>query len=507
LWQSNFNPFSPAVNWYSIGALYETLMYINTLNGKATPMLATGYQWSNGNKTLTFTTRQGVQWSDGQAFSAADVAFTFNLMKKFSGLDFQSIWSVLKSVQAQGANKVVMTFQQPAVPFFYFIAGKQPIVAQHIWSSIKNPVTYADAQPVVTGPFTVQQVSPQTITFVRNPHYWQPGKPYLDKVLYPAFTSNPPANLYLAEGKAQWGGQFIPNIQAYYVSRDPANNHYWFPPNENVNLYINTTAYPLSVTAVRQALAYAIDRQRVSTIGEYGYEPPANQTGVVLPTFASWYDKSLADKYNYTFNPQKAISILKAAGFTRSGSGPFMTPKGKPLSFSVINVGGNTDWVASLEVVRSDLQQVGIGLTVENLSQNDYQSRIYNGQFDLAYDTDTVGPNPYYTYQNVLFSGNSAPIGKAASSNYERWMSPQTDALLKQFAGTTDSARQHAIVNQLQQIMLQDVPVIPVTEGVSWYQWSTKQFAGWPTQQNPYANPAPYNTPDWEQVLLNVHLK
>ncbi len=53
--------------------------------------------------------------------------------------------------------------------------------------------------------------------------------------------------------------------------------------------------------------------------------------------------------------------------------------------------------------------------------------------------------------------------------------------------------------------MLEDVPVIPVTEGVAWYEWSTKNFAGWPTQQDPYAAPAPWNLPDWEVVLLHLY--
>ena len=77
--------------------------------------------------------------------------------------------------------------------------------------------------------------------------------------------------------------------------------------------------------------------------------------------------------------------------------------------------------------------------------------------------------------------------------------------LIEQFAGTTDSSEQHKIMNQIQGIMLEEVPVIPVTESVSWYQYDTKALAGWPTKDDPYAAPAPWNIPDWEQVLLKVH--
>jgi peptide/nickel transport system substrate-binding protein len=507
LWTGNFNPFSGAVNWTSEGIIYEPLVYVNLLTGKATPWLASAYQWGNNNKTLTFTIRHGVQWTDGQPLTAADVLFTFNLLKKYPSADLQAVWSVLKSVQQQGTDKVVFTFAQSAVPFFFFIADLNGIVAQHVWSKVGNPTTYNDSHPVGTGPFMLGPSSPQTITYVRNPHYWQPGKPYLDKVLYPAFTSNPPANLLLAEGKADWGGQFIPNINAYYVSRDKANNHYWFPPTDNVSLYINQTVPGLNNKLVRQAMAYAIDRNRVSLIGEYGYEPAANQTGIVVPTFAGWQDKAAAAKFNYSYNPAKATALLEQAGAKKNGSGVYVL-NGKPLSFDVINVGGNTDWVSSLEVIASEMKAVGIGINIDNLSQTDYVNKAYNGQFQLLYDTPpSAGPSPYYELRETLCSCNTAPIGKVASSNYERWQDPQTDALFKQFEATTDSATQHAVINKLQAIMLENVPVIPVTEGVAWYQYSTAKFAGWPTQQNAYASPAPYNWPDWEVVLQNLHLK
>ena len=65
-------------------------------------------------------------------------------------------------------------------------------------------------------------------------------------------------------------------------------------------------------------------------------------------------------------------------------------------------------------------------------------------------------------------------------------------------------ATQHSIVNKLQQVMLKEVPVIPVTESVDWFQYDTGSFTGWPTPGNPYAQPAAYNYPDWGQLLLRL---
>ncbi|MBV9381240.1 MAG: hypothetical protein JO242_11275, partial [Streptosporangiaceae bacterium] len=136
-WNCSFNPFLPSVlnTGVTMGQVYEPLVFINTLqSGKTTPWLATAWAWGNNNKTLTFTIRNGVKFNDGTPMTAADVVFTFNLMKKFSALDINSVWSVLSSVTQSGASQVVMTFKAPSVPYFYYIGDQVPIVPEHIWS-------------------------------------------------------------------------------------------------------------------------------------------------------------------------------------------------------------------------------------------------------------------------------------------------------------------------------------------------------------------------------------
>ncbi|HLB17749.1 MAG TPA: ABC transporter substrate-binding protein [Gaiellaceae bacterium] len=501
-WTCGFNPFNPSVQPFSFGPVYEELVFVNGLkSGATTNWLASGHAWSNHNKTLTFTIRSGVKWSDGKAFTAADVLYTFKLLKAHPALDLNAAWSVLKSVSQKG-NKVVFNFKSSAVPYFYYIGGQTPIVPKHIWSSIKNPVTSKDSSPVGTGPYKMGNCSPQVIKYTKNPNYWQKGLPKIETVYYPAFTSNDPANQQLASGKAQWGSQFIPNIKAYYLSKSP-DHHIWFPPLVNVSIFINLKDPILSNVAVRKAMAYAIDRSRVSKIGEYGYEPPSNQTGIVTPTFSSWLDQNLAKKV--TYNPAKAVAILTAAGFKKSG-GVFHTPSGKALSFRIINIGGYSDWVASVQIIQSQLKAVGIKITAENLSSTTYDADVYNGKYQLAYDgNESGGPAPYYELRQLLYSKNSAPIGKAASSNWERYSNPATDALIDQYGATTNAATQQAIIRKLEAVMVNFVPVIPITEGVDWYQYNTKDITGWVTQNDPYAKPAAYEVPDWGVMLL--HLK
>jgi peptide/nickel transport system substrate-binding protein len=511
LWNCGFNPFNGNVNFLAFGPVYEPLVYVNLLSGKATPMLASSYKWGADNKTLTFTIRSGAKWSDGQPVTADDVVYTFMLIKSNSALDLQSVWSVLSDVSKTGSNQVTMTFQSAAVPYFYYIANGQPIVPQHIWSQVKDPVAENNPTPIGSGPYLIQQggCTPQNIAYTRNPNYWQSGLPYLDKVNYPAFTDNDPANQYLATGQAQWGGQFIPNIDTYYVNKDKANRHYWFPPIQNVNIFMNLSHKPFDNKLVRQALAYGVDRAKVSRIGEYGYQPPGNQTGVVTPTFNDWYDAGQAAKYNYKFDPAKAQSLLQQAGYTKGSDGIFKDSSGNRLSFPIISISGYTDWTASLQVVADNLKQIGVEVKEQDFSHDDYFNKLFNGDFQLGYGSlsTSPGPNPFYELRNTLDSATSAPIGQTASGDYGRWTDSTTDHLFDQFGATTDSAEQHRLMKQIQGIVLEQVPFIPVTESVAWYQYDTKVFAGWPTPGDAYAAPAPWNIPDWEQVLLRLHKK
>jgi peptide/nickel transport system substrate-binding protein len=505
LWTCGFNPLNASDTLLSVGFMYEPLVFVNPLQGgKPTPMLASSYAWGAGNKSLTFTIRAGVKFSDGTPLTAADVAYTFNLEKKYPALDLTGVWSVLSSVAATGPNTVTMDFSTVAVPYFYYIADQTPIVPEHIWSKIANPSTDPISHPVGTGPYLMSKCSPANITYTANPHYWQPGEPKVAKIQYPAYTSNNTANDDLANGNAQWGAQYIPGIKAFYSSKSP-NFHYWFPPTVNVSLVPNLTNPLLSNVKVRQAISYAIDRSQVSNVGESGYEPPANQTGIVTPTFSSTLNSSALSGWGNGYDPAKAKALLASAGY-HLGSGGIMTnAAGQKLSFTVINIGDYSDWVASMQVIQQELKAVGIQVSPDNLSNTDFDADLYYGKYQLAYyDQQTFGPSAYYELNNWLNSANTAPVGKVAASNYERYSNPATNALLNRYATVTSPAAQQSILNQVQQVMVSAVPIIPVVEAVDWYQYDTGAFNGWPTPGDPYAQPSAYAFPDNEQVLLRL---
>src|SRR5689334_16949793 len=127
------------------------------MKGEYVPWLATRHEWSEGNKKLTFTLRPCVKWSDGKPFSASDVVFSFELLKKHKALDLHGVWGFVEAVQARDEATVDVTLTRPYVPGLVYI-GQQPIVPEHEWKDVANPVTYSNDKPVGTGPFTEVKV-------------------------------------------------------------------------------------------------------------------------------------------------------------------------------------------------------------------------------------------------------------------------------------------------------------------------------------------------------------
>jgi len=513
-WTCQFNPFNSSVLGPGItfALMYEPLEFVNILqsNNAPVPMLATSSQWSNGYKTLTFTIRDGVKWSDGQPFTARDVVYTFNAMKSDKAIDLNALWSAdggpVTNVAPKGTNQVVFTFNAPAQTYFYYVADQTPIVPQHIWSTLnqKSLHSYADAKPVGTGPFLMSSCSAQNIKYLRNPSYWQSKSghpvPRIKEIDYPAFLSNTPGNLFLAQGQGQWGGQYIPNVQSFYVGKDPTHRHIWFPPVLNVALVPNLDNPLLSKLPVRQAIAYALDRATIARLGEGGQQQPANQTGVITPTFQSWSDSSIPVPNK---DPAKAQQILNSAGYKKGSDGIYRSPSGQPLSFTIKTISGYSDWDSSLQIIAQELKAVGIAVTVQDENSTPYTSDIQSGKFQLAYagsggPAASPGPSPYYELRGWLFSGN---IG---STNYSRFKSASADALFNQY-GAASKSQQVQIVHQIQKMMVDDIPFIPTTEGVDWYQYDTTKIGGWPTQSNPFAQPSPYSFPDNGQVVTHLY--
>jgi peptide/nickel transport system substrate-binding protein len=266
-----------------------------------------------------------------------------------------------------------------------------------------------------------------------------------------------------------------------------------------VSLVPNLSDPLLSKLPVREALAYAIDRAAVARLGESGYQQAANQTGIIVPTYQLWYDSTLPQP---SYNPAKAEQVLTSAGYTKGSDGIYHDARGNRLSFTIKTISGYSDWDSSLQVITQELKSVGIAVTVQDENSGPYTTDLQGGHFQLAYAGSggpgtITGPTPYYELRGLLFSGN---IG---SSNYSRFKSAAADALFNQYPAVSQP-QQIQIMHQIEKMMVDKVPIIPMTEGVDWYQYDTSNFTGWPTPSDPYAQPSPYLFPDLGLVLTRL---
>lgn len=500
-WSENFNPFSPNALGGTVGFLYEPLVQFINLSGKSVNWLARTYSWSSGNTVLTLKLRSGVKWSNGHPFTSKDVVFTLNLMKKYPGIDSNAVWSFLKSVSAPNPTTVVFTLDKPDVSAFYYLTSITP-VPESAWSNVKNPVTFTNTHPVVTGPYVLGKFNPQDYTYQKNPHYWQAGKPKVDTLSFPAYTSNSSVDLALSKGLVDWAALFTPDIQKTYVSTNPSAHKYWFGQGDPVMLFLNNAVYPLSNATVRTALSYAINRNQVSSQGEYGYEKPATAIGIP-PGQASYTDPTALAKSPSSYNPGKAVQMLKALGFKKNASGQMLMPNGKPFQLSLLVVSSYSDWVQDVTVIASDLKKIGIDATVKPLQYSAYYSDLQNGKYSAAIGWSYGGPNPFYYFNFAMNSLYSAPIGKVASSNIERFQSAQADQYLADYNATTSAAAQKAALDKLQMLWAQQMPSIPLVWGAYWNEYNAGSFKGWPTPSNPYTDPGPN---DAAQELTVLHL-
>jgi peptide/nickel transport system substrate-binding protein len=508
-----FNPYvstSLGVEDNMQSMTYEPLLEFNIMQPTQPPIpwLASGYAWSNGGKTLTFTIRSGVKFSDGTPMTANDVAFTFNLLMKNTTLASQAPGPtpLPLSATAPNATTAVLTFSQPEYANLFLIASTYVLPA-HIWQSVPNPDTYADANPVGTGPYELGSFSSQKVTFKQNPDYWQKSKVTVPEVIFPNYVSNTTANPALDSGQIGYAGNDVANVQSDYLAANSSNhtwssNQPWFADNNVVTLWLNTTKAPLNDPKVRLAISAGINRQQLSAQGETNYEPPAtSSSGLLLPTQSALLDPSYTNDISPTSDASKVSQLLSSDGYTKTGGK--WTKNGQPIKFSIEDPSSYTDYATDAQLIANQLNAEGFEVSFDGVQATQWYNDYPVGNFDAMIHWSNQGPSPYDYFDYWLDNNLSAPIGKPAGSDYGRYDNPQVQAALAQYAGSNDTATQQQALNQLETIVSTQAPVIPLLYGAAWYEYSTKDYTGWPTASNQYIDPVP-NAPYMEYTLLHL---
>ncbi|MFN2560691.1 MAG: ABC transporter substrate-binding protein [Jatrophihabitans sp.] len=495
----NFNPFS-TTQLEGTRLIYEPMGIPSSVDGKYTPFLATKYSTPDPT-TLVFSLRSGVKWSDGKPFSAADVVFTFNLLKKTAALDTTGVWSQMASITSS-TDTVTVKLKAPNVPFAGTIA-QVPIVPQHLWSSVGDAAKYTNTKPVGTGPFTLQKFAPTEYVLKKNASYWQAGKVAPAQIRVPAQSSNQATNqLDVTSGKLDWSYNFLPNVKKTYVSRDAAHNKYWFPPGGTIGLFLNLTKAPYNDPNFRAGISYSLNRDTIAQKAVNGYTGAASSSGMILPNLERFLDPSLANKGVISQNTSTATAAFQKAGYTKQGGK--LAKGGKQASIKIVLPNNFTDWVAAATEMKSELGQAGVAVTLDEPQFAQYQKQISAGTFDAAMGGFGGSGNPYTDFNNALNSKYATPINTPTVNNFERFKDPTVDQDLAQLAVATDAGAQTQATHKLEQFMYQQQPVVLLYYGGSWGLFSTKHFTGWPSEQDPYMLPTTYNN---AMLVIVTHLK
>jgi peptide/nickel transport system substrate-binding protein len=488
----DFNPFATTAAPWGMGAtglIYEPLIQFDlAAPPKYYPWLATSYAWSNGGKTIAFTIRQGVKWNNGTPFTPADVAYTFNLVKTNAAVNIDGL--KISTVSTSG-NTVTLTFPTAQYTNLEEIAGTA-IVPQAIWSKAGNPLTFADANPVGTGPYKLGSFTPQGFTLTKNPGYWQAASVKVPKVYFPVYTSNTGALSALFSGQIDWTGNFIPGLQKSFVAPSPSTHHYWEAPGGTNSLMPNLNKWPTNQLPVRQAISLAINRSVIASEGEAGLEDPVlNATGLTLPTFSAWSAPVANMTVSATANPAAAKAVLQKAGYTL-GSNGFFSKGGKEVTIAVTDPSAYTDYAQDDALVAQELRAAGINATFVGQSTDAWNSDVADGNFQLTSHWSNGGLTPYNMYDGWLDS--SLATGNNATGDFERLNDPAINAELATLAGAPTTAAQATALAPIAKYVAANLPIIPTTTASEWFEYNSQNYTGWPTQQNPYETGQPSGT-------------
>lgn len=482
LFDRNFNPYIPnartASKW-----MYEPLIEINPLDGKGTPWLASSWELPDA-RTIDMTIRKGVEWSDGTPFTPEDVLFTFDLLKKFPAMDVKGAWQHIDRIERDG-DHLVFHLNGEDVPSLNII-GATYILPEHHYGGVKDPVTWRDPNPVGTGPFVLGNYSDQQYSMDKNPTYWQADKIAIKHLVLPATNTQ----LDTVTRGYDWAYSFISDVKGTWGAASDTNQ-WWFPAGGVIGLIPNLTKAPYDDVNVRKGISYALDRDGIAETASEGNLSAAGQTGLILPNQEQYLDPSIPDQGMITQDRDRALAEFAKSGYEQQGGK--LVKDGKQLEINLMTANGYSDWLRAAQQVQRDLGKIGVKVQIQAPQPAGYQQNINNGKFDVAMGGMGNG-DVFQAYNSLLSSDFYQPVGKSTVNNFERYKNADTQKLLDEYRGTTDRAEQQRILDQLQAIVYDDLPVIGMYYGGLWGLFNTGKFVGWPSAEDPYMAPQNYDS-------------
>ncbi len=370
------------------------------------PALAKSWRYDPESLSFIFQLQEGVLWHDGKPFTAKDVVFTIEYFKKHP-YQWVSMDKVV-GAEARGPYEVSIKLSEPYAPFMAYIGGTMPIIPQHVWEKVADPKKYHASDAYIgCGPFKFVDFdnAKGTYLYEANEDYYL-GKPAVSRLIY-IKAKNP--LMTLLSGKAD-----LVNIKPDMAKPLKKKGMVILenPRGWNKKLMINHKKPPLNDKRFRKALAYAINQQEIIDKAHRGFGFPSS-FGLLSPDHP-FYNP---DTPKYPHEPKRAEEILTSLGYEKN-TGGYFEKNGAPLKLEVlvsnITVAGESMSDRDGEVLKKQLQNIGIQVDLVNLEQATADAKVRNWEFDLA------------------ITGHGGLLGDAMILN--RMISPK-------FSGSVNSAR------------------------------------------------------------------
>jgi peptide/nickel transport system substrate-binding protein len=425
-----------------IEQVYSTLTALDA-DAKPYPDLAESVDVSGDGLTYTFKLRGGVKFHDGTPLAAEDVKFTVERLKDPKlGYSYSAQLSPVKSVEIVDSLTVKLVLSEPSGPLLVNLAFPgSSIVSKKIVESGHD----LNALPLGTGPYKFVSYQPRTVIVMeRNPDYYETPKPYIQRLEYHIISDATAITTALQSGVVNFSN-VIPakdweSIKANpQLTAAPIEGGRWFW------IMVNNTKPPFDNPKVRQAIAYAIDRQAIVDAVFYGLATPI--LGGVVPSWNWGYAPSVK-MFSPNGDPAKAKALLAEAGY----------PSGFEASFPV-----GSDWpnlISIAPIVQENLKTIGVTVKIETMGTTEYMDKVWGGGgyqlSDMYWLSPLADPDDFTTLNYKCGS----PM------NPQKSCSKAMDALLDEArTGLTQPARQAAYV-KMQQLSMEEMTLIPLVNAL-----------------------------------------
>jgi len=425
-----------------------------------TPDLAERWDVSPDGLRYVFDLNPRATWHDGQPVTAADVEFTFNEVLAKYHPRASRWWRNVRSARAETTHRFAVALKAPFAPFLTLLGNPLGsgtfILPRHIYEGTDPRTNPANRQPIGSGPFRFADWRPGSyIELVRNEDYFKPGLPRLDRLIFQIVPDATTRLLAFERGEIDFLHAYIVPYEA--VDRLRRDDRFRVVERglesaaTNENLLFNLRHPQLGDEKVRRALAYAIDRDAILEGALFGLGRVAHSH---INSGLGWVHTDRFDRYRVR-NLPKAEALLDEAGFARDVNG-------QRFRLRLTHDAGKDVERRTAIIIRDNLKDVGIDVRVEPFDRPTYIDRTFRRwDFDLAIQNFVTGPDPALS---VSTRYHSKQILKAPFVNAMGYASRDVDGLMDADVSELDRGKRAAIWEKLQQILMDDLPVLPLFE-------------------------------------------